>query len=187
MAVMQIFDGCRRSSDLARTKGLLQPSKIWFPPTLCKFQWLQKTFCNHPMVTENLLQPLKYGNRCGNRNRIPAFFTHINIYHPLSEASEGYVFVDVCLFTGGGVCLPGKVCPWGVGGVGARTRHLSPQRPDTLPLPPPTRHLPPRTTHLPPLPRPGTYPTPPHPTPQARSMRGRYASYWTAYLFYLTL
>ena len=28
------------------------------------------------MVTKDLLQPLKYGNRCGKRNRIQAFFLH---------------------------------------------------------------------------------------------------------------
>ena len=53
-------------------EGLLQPSKICIAAI---------------MVTENLLQPLKYGNRCGNRNRIPAFFTHPL---PRMQSTRGY-------------------------------------------------------------------------------------------------
>ena len=64
-------------------------------------------------------------------------------------------------------------------GVGAtlQTRHLPP------PPPPMTRHLtppPPRTSHLLPPPGPDTY-------APLRSMRGRYASYWNAFLLDLAL
>ena len=55
MAVMQIFNGCRRPS--ATIENLVATHIMQIS-----------------MVAENLLQPLKYGNRCGNRNRIPAFF-----------------------------------------------------------------------------------------------------------------
>ena len=95
---------------------------------------------------------------------------------------------SVCSKEGrGGVRLPGKVCPHGgLPGLGG-----SPSPQYQTPSPPPrTRHLPPDQTPTPLPPGPGTYPRPPRdqtpttPHPQLRSMRGRYASYWNAYLFY---
>ena len=93
------------------SENLLQPSKIWLLLTLCKFRWLQKTFHNHPMVTENLLQPLKYGNRCRNRNRIQAFvYTHgwystklSSCYRLLTKLREGNVLLTFVSPRGGGV------------------------------------------------------------------------------------
>ena len=77
-------------------------------------------------------------------------------YRPLSKASEGYVFTGICLFTGGGEAVTPDRGRCNTRGGGC----LTPS--------PPTR-TPTRLTRTP-------------PPPEIRSMRGRYASYWNAFL-----
>ena len=89
----------------------------------------------------------------------------VHHYRPLHEASEGYVFTGICLFTGsGGLLARSAVLDRGVGSwsEGAWPSTLTPTRPGTFPQ---DQHLPPtspphthKTRHLPSPHRPGTYP-----------------------------
>ena len=94
----------------------------------------------------------------------------INYYRPRSEASEGYVFTGVCY----------SLCSTPEGGglpsyQGRPTPTLSKADP-----PPPPR---PRQTPPPAKADPPGQGRPPSPARGIRSMGGRYASYWNAYLF----
>ena len=77
-----------------------------------------------------------------------------------------FLHLFVILFTGGGVCL------------GACWDTTHPPKEQT---PPRSRHPPPRAD-TPPHPR-SRHPPEPTPSPPIRSMSGRYASYWNAFLF----
>ena len=105
---------------------------------------------------------------------------HSNIYRPRSEASECYVFTGICLFNSGGGGLPS----WGGGLPKYIFRQTPPRKADPLPRqtpPPPCQGRSP-LANVDPLPTQTPYANADPPCQGIRSMGGRFASYWNAYL-----